>query len=155
MLNSWLQDGICSWTDTSPGAVSQGNALQPGCVTACPFGEFLCSAGAAAPHLCSAPGLCWAQGAVSKLMVPALLPLGWRVLPVVTSVCVPAFRDSLKHLLPLARSWLVLPMWIQPLFIFKSVQKHLSPGFCSCTLWLLFRCSSTSLHLCSLSCHQK
>lgn len=146
MLNSWLQDGICSWTDTSLGAVSQGNALQPGCVTACPFGEFLCSAGAAAPHLCSAPGLCWAQGAVSKLMVPALLPLGWHVLPVVTSVCVPAFRDSLKHLLPLARSWVVLPMWIQPLFIFKSVQKHESPGFCSCTLWLLFRCSSTSLH---------
>lgn len=116
------------------------------------------SAGAAAPLLCSAPGLCWAREAVSELVVPAVVPLGWPVLPVVTSVDVQAFRDSLKHFCLwffLARSWVLLSMWIQSLFIFKGVQKHEPAGFCSWYLWLLFRCSSISLHLCSLSCPKK
>lgn len=116
------------------------------------------SAGAAAPHLCSAPGLCWAREAVSELVVPAVVPLGWPVLPVVTSVDVQAFRDSLKHFCLwffLARSWVLLSMWMQSLFIFKRVQKHEPAGFCSWYLWLLFRCSSISLHLCSLSCPKK
>lgn len=63
VLNTWLQDGICSCAEASPGTVSQGNALQPGCVTVCLFGVQCWG------HLCWAPGLCWAQEAVSEPMV--------------------------------------------------------------------------------------
>lgn len=144
--NSWLQDGICSCTDTSPGAVSQGNALQ-----LLLFGV-QCWGCSSSPLLSSwpvlSPGRCLSSWYQHHWLA---CPPCWHL-----SVC-PGFQrqSEAPFAYDLARSWVLLPMWIQSLLIFRSVQKHEPPGFCSCYLWLLFRYSSTSLHLCSLSCQQK
>lgn len=137
--------------------MSQGShsraSFAAGCVTACPSGG-QCWGCSSSPLLSSWPVLSpgsrvWARGTSSGA--------AWLACPPCChlSGC-PGFQRQSEALLPmifLARSWVLLSMWIQSLFIFKGVQKHEPPG--SWYLWLLFRCSSTSLHLCSPSCPQK
>lgn len=148
VLNCWFQDGICSCTDTSPKAVSQGSALQPGCVTAWLSGEQCLG--------CSSSALLSSWSALSPGSSSSSSGATWVACPACChlSGC-PGFQrqSEAPFAYVLARSWVLLPMWIQSILIFRSVQKHEPPGFCSSYLRLPFRCNSTSLNLCSLSCH--